>query len=756
MAASHNGKYYAKKIRLSDSKGSKTLTELFKPKTPTQTALSEPIVHASSLPIVETKPARSVSPPPSVAEPDTDIAIGRLQGKPKSDRRLFNIYTSKPSDNLSPFTEKGATLGEHPTERLMKHEKSAAHEKATKVQTETRVKVISDKKYIVTLLQNQKTQAETKKRELNRSVIGKLFECLYFITRRKWAQAQYENFVRFVARLGVEQLQTHLEISPTYATYISSTTATKMINILGEYLERKVLSSIQDAPCYALLADESTDESNKTQMAIFCRWQGKGLPTEDASFRDHYIGIIELKKTDSSTLMDSIRIFLNGKGIEIQKCLYTAFDGTNSMSGCRTGLQKRFRHHSPHALYINCRNHRLALCIKHLMKTFPSLIDVDEALLCIWKLFKFSPQRFAVFQEVQAAYGQEKLIVNRAATIRWLSHWKACIRFIDRYEPILDALDALDAIYEARKEPEVAGLRMCVTQKKLVGMICGLCDILKPLNTLSLYLQVKRAVTELQALRDLFLDNPANQPDLYVNKLQDILDIIDDRTLLQLRLRRHVQDLNTQDFLRETLVPLIDGLVVELLDAFHLHPVFDAFRMSFSVSMMPLEGQALELQDHGKGGIDRIADHYSQPGRDVFDGDVSVCPPVVDPPNMKAEYTGFKQQLKILKRSGVHITDMSMKEVFNLLEEDAFLKGAYPELYKLLYMVNCIPASTASVERAFSVLRLIKNKHRNRLTQTTLDSLMKINFEGPEHLSAEDLGSLILLFKNKKDRQIPL
>ena len=100
---------------------------------------------------------------------------------------------------------------------------------------------------------------------------------------------------------------------------------------------------------------------------------------------------------------------------------------------CIAGLQRRFRHLVPHQYYINCRNHRLALCVKHLIKHFPILAEVDSALLAIWKLFDNSQQRFAVFKEVQSSYGMKELVLVRAAATRWLSHGRACKRLIDRY-----------------------------------------------------------------------------------------------------------------------------------------------------------------------------------------------------------------------------------------------------------------------------------------------------------------------------------
>lgn len=86
---------------------------------------------------------------------------------------------------------------------------------------------------------------------------------------------------------------------------------------------------------------------------------------------------------------------------------------------------------------------------------------------------------------MQESYGQTPLTLLRAATTSWFSHGKASIRFSRRYVHIIDALDE---IYDLKKEPEVFGLRMILTQRGVVAIILMLCDVLRPLNFLSLYL----------------------------------------------------------------------------------------------------------------------------------------------------------------------------------------------------------------------------------------------------------------------------
>ena len=123
---------------------------------------------------------------------------------------------------------------------------------------------------------------------------------------------------------------------------------------------------------------------------------------------------------------------------------------------------------------------------------------------------------------------------------------KACIRVAQRYVQILDLLDE---VYQAKREPEIYGLRATVTRKDIVVMILCLCDILAPLGRLSLYLQgsinfthvthqVQGVIDQLHTLIDRMRQD---DPDLYTYKVDEFLTEIDQRTDLARRQRIHIQ-----------------------------------------------------------------------------------------------------------------------------------------------------------------------------------------------------------------------
>ena len=102
-----------------------------------------------------------------------------------------------------------------------------------------------------------------------------------------------------------------------------------MILAVSQFIELELLDSLKGAKYYALMADESADESNRTQFAILatCKWAFKGKVSE------HYLGLIHVKKTDVHSLMAAIESFMLAKDIEIAKTRFVGFDGTNTMSG---------------------------------------------------------------------------------------------------------------------------------------------------------------------------------------------------------------------------------------------------------------------------------------------------------------------------------------------------------------------------------------------------------------------------------------
>ena len=77
--------------------------------------------------------------------------------------------------------------------------------------------------------------------------------------------------------------------------------------------------------------------------------------------------------------------------------------------------------------------------------------------------------------------------------------------------------------------------------------------------------------------------------------------------------------------------------------------------------------------------------------------------------------------------------------------------GIGPETQKLLNITMALPVGTASVERSFSQMKLIKTRLCSRLSHSNLEHLMKIAIEGPQ-LTDVDFDEILDIFKQKNRR----
>lgn len=77
------------------------------------------------------------------------------------------------------------------------------------------------------------------------------------------------------------------------ATYRSASAVLGFIEAISVWVEKCLLSKLQQAPYYALMADECTDVTTLEELSIFCLWVEHGQPVE------HLIDIVPLKSTNA-------------------------------------------------------------------------------------------------------------------------------------------------------------------------------------------------------------------------------------------------------------------------------------------------------------------------------------------------------------------------------------------------------------------------------------------------------------------------
>ena len=94
----------------------------------------------------------------------------------------------------------------------------------------------------------------------------------------------------------------------------------------------------------------------------------------------------------------------------------------------------------------------------------------------------------------------------------------------------------------------------------------------------------------------------------------------------------------------------------------------------------------------------------------------------------------------------------NMKSQLEDLVSNDMLATMFPNLHTIAKISLSIPVATASVERSFSQMKLIKTRLRSSLNDTSLSHLMKIAIESPDQLTDGNLDEIVEVWARKSRR----
>ena len=116
-----------------------------------------------------------------------------------------------------------------------------------------------------------------------------------------------------------------------------------------------------------------------------------------------------------------------------------------------------------------------------------------------------------------------------------------------------------------------------------------------------------------------------------------------------------------------------------------------------------------DLSTYGMSKLQTLIEFYGREQCVTFEGETNVSTPDVEEDNAKAEWKFFHRVLY------KEFKELSMTELYGKLLTDDTIKAAFPNIVRLASLAITLPVTTATVERSFSDMKLIKTRLRNRL-----------------------------------------
>ena len=157
-----------------------------------------------------------------------------------------------------------------------------------------------------------------------------------------------------------------------------------------------------------------------------------------------------------------------------------------------------------------------------------------------------------------------------------------------------------------------------------------------------------------------------------------------------------------------------------------------------------------ELRDYGLQQMNVLLDYCGTARSLELNSATVAVLPDLDKDDTLAEWRIFKRLL-YNRFNSVSAQDMTATVVAS--ESQCLM---FPNVVKLLRIYQVIPLTTATVERSFSTLKMVKTNLRNRLKDSMLNWCMRIAIEGPDSLSDEDIAAIIQIWKEKRTRRLLL
>ena len=153
----------------------------------------------------------------------------------------------------------------------------------------------------------------------------------------------------------------------------------------------------------------------------------------------------------------------------------------------------------------------------------------------------------------------------------------------------------------------------------------------------------------------------------------------------------------------------------------------------FDPTKFPTE-EALILA-YGLEEIRILADFYGNDATVVYEGTRYTSSPLLDRDEFLSEWKTFRRALIQEKKSIMQTTrnsQPSLQDTLQSMQEYEAYLSIFPQMFSLMNILLAIPMSTATVERSFSQMKLVKNRLRNRHSDVSLPQHMRIAIEGPE------------------------
>lgn len=416
--------------------------------------------------------------------------------------------------------------------------------------------------------------------------------------------------------------------------------------------------------------------------------------------------------SDAQSVCNTIKSQLEHDGLSLQNLVGIGVDGANVMVGKHNSVTAILKKELQDLIVVKCICHSLHLCAERAAETLPRQLEFLVREIHNW--FAYSFKRIEEYKNLYETINNNRNIkkVQGLSGTRWLARF-------DAINTILDQWVELELLFSIAKNQD-----KCYMADQLH-------DIMKRLPFHAFLVFLKNELKAITQLNQLFQSNQVEPVKLfedlfllYKNLLQKIvvpaqLQKVDDSELTNFNFHPHLMHTSSiylgYDF--ESIAKRIEER--DLIDVRERCKNFLVILAEQIQNRLPENLSILKMMAN----LDpKIAMSQVKPGLKEILTKIS-----------RTHVYGVKQdienewcQLQNKKWNNLSNTEEFYAEVME--DSDAAGNKRFENVAKFATALLSLPFSNASVERAFSIYSILKNKLRNRLSPEMLQCLMMVRY----------------------------
>ncbi|KAL9675399.1 hypothetical protein QQ045_003601 [Rhodiola kirilowii] len=467
-----------------------------------------------------------------------------------------------------------------------------------------------------------------------------------------------------------------------------------IVHCFSQEVIRRIIEEIGD-DVFTLLVDESSDVSYKEQMAVILRFVDKyGI------IKERFIGVVHVKDTSTMSLKSAIDSLFSEYGLSLKSVRGQGYDGASNMNGEFNGLRALISQENSSAYYVHCFAHQLQLVVVAISKKHFEVGDFFEKLSLLLNVVGASCKRRDMLREKHQEKVREAIDNHEIRT--------TLLRLTKLYPIVLEVLEYIEEEgLDAVKRCQANGLLKYLQSfdfafyLQLTLLILGLTESLSMtlqrkdqdiLNAMSVVASTKR---HLQTIRDFEWDSLmatvysfCEQYDIQILKMEE--EYVDAR-----RPRKKTNITNLQHLQVDCFYTVVDLILQEFNDRFNeVNSELLICMASLSPTDLFRHFDMLKLM--------RLAEFYPND----FD---------------------FGDRMALEHQLHIYIDNVRQDERFMHLNDlgalarlmvDTGKHRTYILVFRLLKLVLTLLVATATVERCFSSMNIVKTNLRNHLFHT--------------------------------------